>query len=290
MHGTGVPLVTPFTEDGDIDETSIPKLASWVIEQGVDFLVPCGSTGESELLTLAERAFVTELVVDAVPDEVPVVAGTGHPGLEETLLQTDRAADAGADAALVITPHYFTHDQETLEAYFRDVAAASPLPVYLYNMPKLTGMELAPDVIGRLATHENIHGMKDSSGDLEALQRYQTATNDHDFDLLVGNGGIYAAGLDIGAEGGILAMANVVPERASEIYRFHQASKHAAAREVNQRVVELNHALTKRHGVPGTKAAMRSRDVPAGVARKPFRPVDEPTELELEDLVADALP
>lgn len=290
MYGTGVPLVTPFTRDGDLDEDALRDIASWVVDRGVDFVVPCGSTGESELLTLAERALVTELVVDAVPDDVPVLAGTGHPSLEETRLQTERAADAGADAALVVTPHYYTHDQDTLEDYFRELADDAPLPIYLYSMPKLTGMQLSPETVASLAAHGNVHGMKDSAGDLEALQRYETATRDADFDLFAGSGSIYAAALDVGADGGILAVANAVPERASEIYRFHQASKHAAAREVNQRIVELNHALTKRHGIPGTKAAMRSRDVPAGYARSPFQPLDDAARLQVEALVDDALP
>lgn len=290
MQGTGVPLVTPFTEAGDIDRDAIRELASWVLEKGVDFVVPCGSTSEAELMTLGERALVTELLVEAVPDDVPVIAGTGHPGLEETRIQTERAADAGAEGALVVTPHYYHHDQPTLEAYYRDLAETAPIPIYLYNMPAYTGIHLDPETVARLADHENVHGMKDSSGDLTAFQQYRSATRDGDFDLFVGSGGLYAAALDVGADGGILAVANAVPERASEIYRLHQGSKHDAAREVNERIVDLNEAVTTDHGIPGLKAVMRARDRPAGQPRRPFRDVDSGTAAALERLLRDALP
>lgn len=290
MHGTGVPLVTPFTDGGDVDEAALQALAEWLVEQGVDFLVPCGSTSEAELLTVDERARVTALVVDAVPDDRPVIAGTGHPGFRETMTQTERAAEAGADGALVVTPHYYPHDQTVLEDYFRDLADGSPLPIYLYSMPKLAGVRLEPETVAALAGHENVHGMKDSSGDLELVQRYRAATADHDFDLFVGHGSVYASGLDVGADGGILAVANAVPERANEIYCLHQGSKDAAAREVNQRLVPLNHAVTSEYGIPGLKAAMRARGQPAGTVRSPFQPVSHETRRELEELVAETLP
>lgn len=290
MHGTGVPLVTPFSSAGDVDTDALAAHTEWVLEQGVDFLVPCGSTSEAELMTLEERAGVVEHVVETAPDDVPVLAGTGHPGFAETLAQTERAADAGADAALVVTPHYYPHDQATLETYFREFADASPLPVYLYNMPGFTGVSLDPGAVAALADHEQIYGMKDSSGDLELFQRFRSATRDADFDLFVGSGSIYAAALDAGGDGGILAVANVVPERAAEIYRLNQASKDAAARDVNQRIVALNHATTAEHGVPGLKAAMAARDRDGGHPRRPFQPVDTATEDELHELVADSLP
>ena len=290
MHGTGVPLVTPFSSDGEIDADALASHVDWVLAQGVDFLVPCGSTGEAELMDVEDRTRVIEHVVEAAPSDVPVLAGTGHPGFAETLAQTERAADAGADAALVVTPHYYPHDQAALEAYYRDLADAAPIPLYLYNIPGYTGVSLEPGTVASLADHENVHGMKDSSGDLELLQRYRSATRERDFDLFVGGGSIYAPALDAGADGGILAVANVVPERATEIYRLHRGSKDAAAREVNQRVVALNHAITAESGVPGVKAAIAARGRDAGHPRRPFQPVDADTEDTLHALVQEVLP
>ncbi|MFC4550199.1 MULTISPECIES: dihydrodipicolinate synthase family protein [Halorussus] len=288
MHGTGVPLITPFDEDGDVDESRLRELLAWVQERGVDFLVPCGSNSEAELMSVEERARVTEIAVEEA--DVPVLAGTGHPGLRETLRQTELAAEAGADAALVITPFYFGHDEATLEAYYREVADESPIPVHLYSAPAYTGVKLSPEAVGRLADHGNVAGMKDSSGDLTTLQRERTRTENENFDLLVGSGSVYAHALASGADGGVLALANVAPRRASEIHRLHETADDEQARQLNTLLVELNHAITAKYGVPGLKAAMRERGAPAGYPRKPHRDVAEDAKDELARLVESASP
>ncbi|RJT04852.1 dihydrodipicolinate synthase family protein [Halococcus sp. IIIV-5B] len=284
MEGVGVPLVTPFDEDGGIDESKLRAVASWVVECGVDFVVPCGSNGESELMTLEERAEVTEIVADEV--SVPVLAGTGHPGFEETREQTRRAAEAGADAALVVTPYYFEHDQAALAAYYRRLADESPLPIYLYNVPAKTGVSLDPETVGAVADHENVAGMKDSTGDMIAFQRERRLAGP-DFDLLVGTGALLAPALDAGGDGGVMALANVVPDLLAEVYR--QRDDGPAARALNSDLVALNQAITAKHGVPGLKAAMAHRDVPAGHVRFPHRAVDEDVVDEVAALVDKAL-
>lgn len=286
MQGTGVPVVTPFDDDGQIDTERLRSVVSWMIESGIDFLVPCGSNGESELMTLEERAQVVETVVDE--SSVPVLAGTGHPGLEETIEQTARAAEAGADAALVVTPYYYQHDQSTIEAYYRQVADASDIPVYLYSVPGKTHVKLDPQTVASLATHENIQGMKDSSGDIVTLQQERRLT-DEEFDLFIGNGSLYAQGLDVGTAGGILALANVVPDLATEIYRRHRDGDADGARRLNGDLVDLNQAVTARFGVPGVKAAMKVRDAPAGALRSPFTPLDDEPRAEIERLVTAAV-
>ena len=288
MHGTGAPLATPFAADGTIDHDALAELADWLLDSGLDFLVPAGSTSEAPLLSRAERTAVVETVAAASGD-TPVIAGTGHPGYDETMAQTEAAADAGADAALVVTPFYYDHDQDALREYYRDVADASPIPVYLYSVPKFTHMAIEPETAVDLAGHENVAGMKDSSGNMEAVQRIATGTGE-DFDLLVGAGSIYAPGLDAGASGGILALANVVPELASEIYDRHVAGTDEQARALNRRLVALNRAVTSEHGIPGLKAAMAYRDVPVGTVRRPLRPVDESTRRDLHRLLDAVLP
>ncbi len=282
MHGTGVPLLTPFDEQGDLREADLRELVAWVEDRGVEFIVPCGSNSEAELMSVEERARVTEIVADEA--SVPVLAGTGHPGLRETMRQTDLATEAGADAALVITPFYFRHDEDRLADYYRTVADESSIPVYLYSVPAYTDVALSPELVGELAEHDNVAGMKDSSGDVTRLQRERARTEDADFDLLVGSGGIYAAGLDAGADGGVLALANVAPERASEIYRLNRGGHDEQARQLNARLVELNHAVTAEHGVPGAKAIMQARGAPAGAPRRPHRSVSDEVRAELAEL------
>ncbi|WP_439027613.1 dihydrodipicolinate synthase family protein [Haloarchaeobius sp. DT45] len=287
MRGTGLPLVTPFAADETVDEAALRELVRWVEDAGVDFVVPCGSNSEAALLDSEERTRVVEVVADET--DLPVLAGTGHPGLHQTRDQTAAAAAAGADAALVVTPFYHHHDQDALAAYYRDVADESPIPVYLYSVPKYTDTALDPETVAELATHPNVHGIKDSSGSLETLQRTVAHTAEADFSVLVGSGSIYAAGLDHGADGGVLAMANVVPELASEVYARHQSGDDAVARDLNRSLVDLNRAVTARFGVPGLKAAMRHRGKPVGRTRRPLQPVETDAEDELASLVDSVL-
>jgi dihydrodipicolinate synthase/N-acetylneuraminate lyase len=289
MEGIGVPLATPFDEQGDLDKPALRDLVGWVEDRGVDFFVPCGSTSEAPLMTPEERARVISTVVGAT--DLPVFAGTGTAALRPTLDLTERAAADGADGALVVAPYYYPHDQATFEAYYRDLADESPLPVYLYTIPQFTGGALDPETVGRLATHENVRGMKDSSGDVEWFQRTRRRTADATFDLVTGAGAVLAPTLDAGGDGAILALANVAPEAAVEIYRRHGADP-AGARELSSAAIELIRSVTSVHGVPGLKAAMRDRGAPAGYARRPFGRVDDAARDEIAghlDRVLDRL-
>ncbi|UIO99644.1 dihydrodipicolinate synthase family protein [Halobaculum sp. CBA1158] len=284
MQGTGPPLVTPFDADGDLDESALRDLVEWVEARGVDFLVPCGSNSEAELMTADERTRVVEVVAEAA--SVPVLAGTGSPGKRETLAATEAAADAGADAALVVTPFYYDHDQETLAAYYREVADESPIPVYLYSVPPYTDASLDPETVGDLAQHSNVAGMKDSSGDISAFQRIRERTADADFDLMVGAGGVFGQALAAGGSGGVLALANIAPEGASAIYDAHAAGDAERARELTAALADLNHAVTAEYGIPGLKYAMRERGAPAGNARSPHRPPESDAEAALDERLA----
>lgn len=283
MDGIGPPLVTPFDEAGNVDESRLRELVSWIESRGVDFLVPCGSNSEAELMTADERARVTEIV--AAESDCPVLAGTGSPGLRETLDATAAAADAGADAALVVTPFYYSHGQDALEEYYRDVADAAEIPVYLYSVPKYTDVALAPETVESLATHPNIAGMKDSSGDVGSFVRTSRRTADADFDLLVGSGSILTQALDAGASGGVLALANIAPDAASSVFEMH-ADDPAAARERAAELVELNYAVTGGYGVPGLKYAMRQRGAPVGYARSPHGRASSEARERLDELIA----
>ncbi|MFC3957819.1 dihydrodipicolinate synthase family protein [Halovivax cerinus] len=272
MQGTGVPIVTPFTADGRIDHDRLASLVSWLEGAGVDFLVPCGSTGEAPLLSADEPRAVVETVADA--SDGPVLAGTGREGYDSTLATTEAAAEAGADAALVVTPPYYNPSAETLESYYRDVADESPIPIYLYSVPKFTDVALDPETAARLAAHENVAGIKDSAGNVDHLQQTVRLTADETFDVLVGSGGVYASALDVGADGGILGVANVVPERVAELAAAHARGDGEAARSIQSTVAELNRVAVSEYGVPGVKAALELRGRPAGSPRRPLRSLD----------------
>lgn len=282
MNGVGPPLVTPFTEDGVVDHTSLRDLVSWVEQRGVDFLVPCGSNSEAELMTADERSAVIETVTEAA--DVPVLAGTGSPGYHETLSATEDAADIGADAALVVTPFYYDHEQSALAEYYRRLADAASIPIYLYSVPAYTNTKLEPSTVGELARHPNIAGMKDSSGDISEFIRIVRRTRKAEFDPMIGSGGVFAQALSAGANGGVLALANIAPEASAAIYQEH-AENPTTARELNAEFVELNQAITAEHGVPGLKYSMRARGAPAGYSRIPHQPPSDAEKSHLESLL-----
>ncbi|UWG51803.1 Dihydrodipicolinate synthase/N-acetylneuraminatelyase [Halalkaliarchaeum sp. AArc-CO] len=293
MNGIGPPLVTPFDEAGDVDYGRLRELVDWIESRGVDFLVPCGSNSEAELMTAGERTRVIETVVEEA--SVPVVAGTGSPGLRETLSATRAAADAGADAALVVTPFYYDHDQATLEAYYRELAGDAPLPIYLYSVPAYTGVRLEPDTVGRLATHPNVVGMKDSHASLPEFVRTKRRVAEAiadaggsagEFDLLIGSGSVLAQALSAGGVGGVLALANLAPAATVEVFEAHRNDPERA-RRLNEDLVELNTAITADYGVPGLKWAMRERDAPAGYPRSPHREPDAEARGRLQALLAE---
>lgn len=287
MDGTGVPIVTPFDDTGAIDETTLADLVSWLEAAGIDFLVPCGSTGEAPLLSVEERVRVVETVAEAT--DLPVLAGTGQEGYEPTLETTERAADAGADAALVVTPSYYGSDDDELAAYYRDLADASPIPIYLYSVPKFTDHALSPNTVAALAAHDSIAGIKDSSGSLESLQRIVRLTRTEEFTVLVGSASVYAAGLAIGAGGGVLAVANVAPDQASEIYQAYRAGRETDARSHNVDLIELNRAVTSQYGVPGVKTALSLRGRPVGAPRRPLRSLDDTAIDDLESVLEETV-
>ena len=284
MHisGVGPALVTPFDTAGAVDHDRLRRLVEWVEARGVDFFVPCGSTGEAELLTVDERASVVETVVDAA--SVPVLAGAGHPGLRETLQSARAAGEAGADAVLVVTPFYYSHDQEQLATYYREVAEGSPLPVYLYSVPKYTGVRLDPDTVGELATESGIAGLKDSSGSLGALTRHRRRT-DETFALLAGSADLLASGLAAGADGGILGISNLRPELAVAIRECHGDDPDRARRLTAD--LGESHAAVFEFGVSGLKWAMRERGAPAGYPRSPHRRLDSQTRRRLRQRLED---
>ena len=287
ITGTGLPLVTPFDDDGDVDHERLSDLVSWVETRGIDFIVPAGSNSEAPMLSTDEHAAVVETVCES--SSIPVMAGTGTPGYGPTLDLTERAADAGAEGALVVTPFYYDHDQDALETYYRDLADEASVPIYLYSVPAYTHKPIDPDVVGRLAEHPNIQGMKDSSGNVDRFYREIDRIGDADFDLFVGSGGVYAPALDAGASGGILALANVAPDLASAIYERHRSGDHEGAHALNDAGRDLNFAVTAAHSIPGLKAAMKSRGASAGELRSPHQPVDDDVAEELAEMVDEAL-
>jgi len=262
-------MVTPFTDDNRIDTETLREDAQRLETAGVDGLVPVGSTGESATLSHAEHVEVIEAVVDAVED-VPVIAGTGSNNTAEALDLSQQAADAGADALLLISPYYNKPEPAGMYEHYRQIADAVDLPQIVYNVPGRTGQNITVDTAAKLAEHENIAGYKAASGDLNQISELIERTRDNEFAILSGDDGLTLPMLSIGADGAISVVANLEPERACAMvgaaldgdFDFARALHHELGPLTRQLFVETN-------PIP-VKAAMEMRGYAPGRMRSPL--------------------
>ena len=222
ISGTIPPMVTPtLGRDGGVDVPTLRSFTESLVDDGVHALFPNGSNGEFSSLTRTERRTVVETVVDAA-DGTSVIAGCGGTSVGDVLTGIDDAAGAGADAAVVVTPYYLTTRQSGLREFYETVANRSPLPVVLYNIPQLTGVSLDVETVAALSDHDDIVGIKDSSGN--ATYHFRLVENTpEDFSVIQGITTLAAASLDAGSDGLVTGTANVFPGAMADLYDAHVA-------------------------------------------------------------------
>ncbi|MFB6138442.1 MAG: 4-hydroxy-tetrahydrodipicolinate synthase [Halobacteriaceae archaeon] len=246
FRGVFPAIATPFAPDGSIDHDQLRADARRLERAGVDGVVPAGSTGESATMTHDEHVEVIETVVDAV--DLPVVAGTGSNNTDEALSLSRRAADAGADGLLLISPYYNRPEPAGMEAHYRAVADAVDLPQIVYNVPGRTGRSIDVETTVSLASHPNVAGYKAASGDLGLISEVVERTRDEAFAVLSGDDALTLPVLSVGGVGTISVVANVEPERTSHLVWSALENDVATAREhhhalgplVRQLFVETN--------------------------------------------------
>ena len=271
--GIYAPVPTPFAGEDIAWDRFAGNVAKWGTTS-LSGLVVGGSNGEFCLLEREEKAELVRVAREMLPANFQVIAGTGEESTQGTLRLTRACAAAGADAALVLNPYYYkdTYSEAALKRFFLTVAEASPIPVLLYNMPKNTGLNLSAKLVIELSTHPNIAGLKDSSGNIvqiaEIVQNVRSG-----FVTLAGSASFLLASLTVGAVGGTMALANVLPFECTEIVRLFNASDLAQARVLQQRLLAPNHAVTARFGVAGLKAAIELFGYYGGDPRPPLLPL-----------------
>jgi len=249
--------------------------------------VVLGSNGEAVYLTEEEKLRVWETARQAIPSHKVMIAGTGCESTRQTIALTRQAAQIGADAALLLTPHYYSGKMtpDSLVSHYQAVADASPLPVVLYNVPKFTNVDLDAATIARAARHPNIIGIKDSGGNVSKLADIVRLT-DADFQVLAGSAGFFFAGLTLGAVGGIMALANVAPQQSIDIYRLFKAGQWDEAADLQRRMVPVNAAVTARYGIAGLKAALDMLSYYGGPVRSPLLDLTQNERHALRDVLA----
>jgi 4-hydroxy-2-oxoglutarate aldolase len=283
------PLATPFRGDESLDIASLQANIRAHLTAGLDGVLVAGSTGEAALLDEGERRSAVEAAREVVPADRILLVGTGAESTRQCVARCHDVASAGGDAALVVSPHYYSTSMSSaaLLAHFSRVADESPVPVLLYNIPKYAHFRLEPDLVATLARHPNILGMKDSAGDMAYFARYVEAQDDS-FDVLTGHGGTFATALRLGARGGILAVALFAADLSIEVWKAHHEGRTADGDEAQRRLVPLAAEIVARMGVPGVKAAMDRVGMRGGPVRLPLLPLSEKDAAEVGELLLSA--
>lgn len=279
FDGIFPPIPTPFDAGGSL---ALDRLAVNVEKwnaTGLAGYVALGSNGEAPHVALDEIGPLIAAVRRAALPSMKVIAGTGQLSTWATLEATKRAADAGADAALVVTPFYYKGGMtaDALKRHFFAVADASPVPVLIYNVPANTGFNIPLPVVADLAAHDNLAGVKDSAGDINQLAEFVRLTRGMDFEVLSGNFGALLPAMAFGVRGAILAVANAAPNECVAMFEAARDGRLAEAAELHLRLLPVARAVTTQFGVPGLKTALDLLGYFGGPPREPLLPAPDNT-------------
>ena len=285
LHGIYPPITTPFDHAGEIYKIKIEhNITKWNLTTLAGYVV-CGSTGESVFLTAEEKILSWELVAKYAAPGKTLIAGTGVESVRETVQLTNRAAEIGYKAAMVRTPHYYKSLMNRNEAqllYFRAVADSAKIPLMIYNWPQTTGIDIAPEVVAKLAEHPNIIAIKESSGNLEKVMQ-MIRECPAGFQVLVGSAPTLWPSLQAGAVGAVLAFANAAPYATITIWEAHRTRETEAGWDWQGRIARAARLVTVKYGVPGLKYAMDLNGYYGGIPRLPLVPVGAEARKEIEE-------
>jgi len=285
LHGIYAPIATPFAGE-EIAYDKLEKNLEFWLGSDLEGIVVMGSNGEFVLLSPQEKEELMRFVCARAKGKKPVIAGTGAESTVETIRLNRKAAEAGADAVLVVTPNYYKGEMTdpVLARYYTDVAAASPLPVILYNMPRNAGINISAKLAVELARHPNIIGIKDSGGNIVQIAD-MIRNAPEGFSVFAGSASYLYTSLALGATGGTLALANIFPNECARLQTLFDAGKIREARDLQMKLIDSNNAVTARWGIPGLKAAMEMIGLYGGDPRPPLVPLKEADREELRKVL-----
>ncbi len=263
-------LPTPFYGNGDIDLNRLHRNLLRNSDYCSGYVLQ-GSNGEYVLLDHEERELLVAYARRVIPSRKLLIVGSGMESTRATIDWTKCMSDAGADIVLVITPHYYgeSMSRKALESHYMRIASESPVPVLLYSAPMFTGLDLPVEVIKVLSDHNNIIGIKESSGDVHKIKRLADETSEN-FQVLTGSSSQFLAGLNAGAIGGILALANIAAKSLSELMYLFSQGEIERAEKLQIHLVPITKVLKKHCGIAGLKAALEMIDKCGGEVRSPL--------------------
>lgn len=287
-RGSMTALVTPFNGAGAFDEKAFRDLVDWQIDSGTTCVVPTGTTGESATLSHAEHRIVIEVCIDQTKGRVPVMAGAGSNNTIEAVALAQHGEQAGADSLLVVSPYYNKPNQRGLYEHYAAIARSVSIPIFVYNIPGRSVIDVTPETMGRLARDfDNIIGVKDAVGDMARVSE-QRITCGKDFVQLSAED---ATSLGYNAHGGVGAIsvtANVAPKLCAEFQNSMLAGDYAKALEYQDRLMPLHTALFLEPGVAGAKYALSKLGRIENVLRSPIMPVEAATAAAIDDAMRHA--
>ena len=286
IEGVYPALITPFTTDDEVDKEGLRRLVEYVIEGGVAGIVPCGTTGESATLSHKEHEEVIDVVVDC--SKVPVIAGTGSNNTKEAVEFTKHAADAGADACLLITPYYNKPNVKGLKEHFKRIGDSVEIPLILYNIPSRTAQNVNAGTMVELASEvENIKGVKEASGDLKQVGAIirSVAEQGLDFTVVAGDDFLTLPIMSLGGKGVISVAANVAPREMTEMVAAMLKGEVEKAKEINIRLFSLFEAMFLETNPIPVKKAAEMMGLPAGHVRLPLGALSEDNEEKLRKVL-----
>jgi 4-hydroxy-tetrahydrodipicolinate synthase len=287
LSGCGTALVTPFRGDGAVDEAALVRLVDWQIESGINFLIPCGTTGEASTLSEAEHLRVVQLVVSAAAGRVPIFAGCTHNATSEVVARAKRLAKvAGLTGILTANPYYNRPGQEGQYLHFRAIAEAVELPVLLYNIPSRTGVNLEPATVLRLAEIANIVGIKESSGNLAQITDLITQAP-KGFKVFSGDDSLTLPILALGGAGLVSVASNAIPAQMAQMVGAAMSGDWTAARATNAKYLKLMRAHFSEPSPAPIKAVLALMGRCDETLRLPMVPVTEATRRKLRGLLGD---
>ncbi|MBR0652303.1 4-hydroxy-tetrahydrodipicolinate synthase [Roseomonas terrae] len=287
FRGSMVALITPMRADGSVDEKAFQDLVEWQIAEGTEGLVPVGTTGESPTLSHAEHKRVVEMCVEAAKGRVPVMAGAGSNSTAEAIDFAQHAKKAGADGILVVTPYYNKPTQEGMFLHFTAIADAADIPMFIYNIPPRSVIDMTPETMGRLAKHKNIVGVKDATANLARPLHTKRACG-ADFIQLSGEDHTALAFNAAGGHGCISVTANVAPRLCADMHRAWRAGKLNAAMEIQERLTPLHDALFSETSPGPVKFAASLLGKTTEHCRLPLAPVGETTRARVREAMVSA--
>jgi 4-hydroxy-2-oxoglutarate aldolase len=277
LSGVFLPVTTPFDAvTGEVAPVPMRENLRRLVEAPIDGIVLFGSTGEGALLDEGEKVRLTGFARDVVPPGLPLVAGASGESTRATIRQTRELAQAGAEVVVVHPPAYFGPylSPAALRDHFRAVADASPVPVLLYHIPKYTKVTLEAGLVAELTRHDNVAGLKDSSGDIKRFADYTNACGEG-CRLFIGNASLLYTALELGAAGGIMAAAVFAPELCADLVRHFRAGESGRAGQLQGRLTPLHKEIVAAFGGVGVKAALELIGMAGGPPRPPLAPLGE---------------